>query len=259
MKKTPTYAALATLLITLTTARVFAQNVIIVRHGEAINNTQHQYNGDVQLSKSYPLTAQGIQQAAHSGDALASAYAKNPSAAFTLAVGPFRPGKIAAVFVSPYRRTRETAQIITDKLGIRPEQIFFEPLIGEMFMGKMEGQSSKNFPYGENESDHRRAHEYQGENHEDAVRRLWIFLMKLKELDLDGDIIIVTHGTPARHLQQMGQLILGSHIPEEDFTSLKNFIFTPHLNQHLIDWATFPKPFKNAEFRVLKNLLEAIP
>lgn len=87
--------------------------LILVRHGEAVANTDMRYLG----SRDNPLTERGMWQATQLGRALA-------------------PLPLGAIYASPFRRTADTAAAIAGAHGL---PVTSEPRLAEAAMGTWEG------------------------------------------------------------------------------------------------------------------------
>ncbi len=81
--------------------------IFLIRHGESMQNTKENYNIGLPDHKVY-LTEKGIEEAKLAGEFLES-YIKENEIDLSNSV----------MWVSPYTRTRETANIINDILGIK--------------------------------------------------------------------------------------------------------------------------------------------
>jgi broad specificity phosphatase PhoE len=185
----------------------FSHNMIVIRHGEALNNVKSVFSGKLDESVKYPLTENGKEQVLKTAKVLKHTHHFNNS-------------NIEAVYVSPFLRTEETADILVKEMGIDKKKVIPENLLVECDNGTFEGKLTKDFPYGKF-WDHSRAHEYSGETDEDVLKRTKAFLEKIREKHYNENIIIVTHGTPASQLYTLlSDGALSSHFENAEFRIL---------------------------------------
>src|SRR3954463_10409933 len=108
-------AAAMTLLPSLTLAKTW----IVYRHGESTKNVQHIENGLLKNSDKYPLTENGKK------------FVRKTAAALRDQLGS-RVSKIKDVYVSPFLRAQQTAEIVIGVLGISHSRLQIENLITEI-------------------------------------------------------------------------------------------------------------------------------
>ena len=200
----------------------FAQKWVLVRHGYAVSNEKNVYNGSLEKSSQYPLTELGRSQIADSGKELRDQCHYDDS-------------KIDAVFVSPFKRTQETADILIDAVKLNREKIILDPLLMDVFVGDAEGKSQRHFPIAMNVA---QGHAFNGENREDVGLRMWLFLMGVRKRGFKKDLLIVSHETPLVQLQNLMFQLSHQKITAENLKLLNLFVFTPHLKKLL--YHTFP-------------------
>jgi len=94
----------------------------LVRHGESENNVRSILNSLPEI-ETYPLTQFGKEQITE-------------VAKFLAAVNP------DAIFSSPLRRTKETAEIISSAMGLKVE---FDERLREAGWGEFNGKKAKSF------------------------------------------------------------------------------------------------------------------
>jgi probable phosphoglycerate mutase len=184
-----------------------AQNVVVIRHGEADHNVNKVFNSHLDTPPSN-LTAKGKDQAQSAGRELKEK--------------GYGGARIALVLVSPLPRTRQTAEIVMRELGVDAKKLVLEPGVIECDMGKFEGKSlSETAPYFQNADiwNFPRAREFGAETSEDVARRVKVVVDRLRAAPPAGDVLIVTHGTPAEELL----VLLG--ISRSKDTRLKNAEF----------------------------------
>lgn len=161
-----------------------AQELIFIRHGQ----TEWNVAGRLQGRSDSPLTELGRQQVHAHLDWLAE----------------LRPDQIVA---SPLGRTRATARILADALGLPVE---VEPRLAERCMGRFEGWTLNEVDASSaEEADARIGDPWNyrapgGENYDDMLARVEPLLGELTERAVDR-IILVSHGTLLRAL--LGSLL----------------------------------------------------
>ena len=98
-----------------------AANIYLVRHGETIAATAEERFELLDGQGDPPLGERGVAQAKRIGERLARAHDVEP---------------ISAVYVTPLKRTLQTATPLLERLGIQPE---VERGLREVFLGEWEG------------------------------------------------------------------------------------------------------------------------
>ncbi len=149
---------------------------IICRHGEAENNTL----GILSSIADHPhhLTDKGRMQVKTTARTLQNK-------------------KIDIIISSPFIRTRETAEIIAENIGIAKGDIVIDNRIHEMDSGIWDGKPLKDFlKYYENIDRFEEKIEG-GESYLDIKKRMGEALYDLEKKYKDKNILIVTHSTPA--------------------------------------------------------------
>jgi isoleucyl-tRNA synthetase len=147
---------------------------LIMRHGESENNVLALLNsGD---REKYGLTETGKQQAIAAGTNLAN---KN----------------ITKIYSSPFRRTKETAMLTAQALGISPESVIIDERLREFEFGELDGTShtdyiEKFFPTLINYEQKVGG----GESYLDGKKRFGDFLYELERNFKNENILIVSHG-----------------------------------------------------------------
>ena len=167
-------------------AFAFAQDLIVIRHGEALSNQQNVMSADPLLSKEYPLTEKGRNQVKKAAEDLRNRFGINNT-------------KIRWVYSSPLLRAEETAEILMTELGIDFGKKVIDYAIKEPSYGILEGRNGEKlralFP-GQNPWNNTIASLYMGEANEDLDYRLQTFINRIKIIHTEGDILVVTHGSP---------------------------------------------------------------
>ncbi len=151
----------------------------MMRHGETVGNTQKLWRGNPDTPDS--LTDNGKKQVKSSAASLKGI-------------------NFDYVFVSPFTRAHETADIALAELGLSPDKLIVDPRLGEWnagaefelkpldhFFGTLEAQVDKyNFKAAD------------GESFSDVVKRVGTFLYDLESKYQGKNILIITHGGVVR-------------------------------------------------------------
>jgi broad specificity phosphatase PhoE len=146
---------------------------VLTRHGESELNVTRRVNGDPAVAVA--LTERGREQARALGEQTAH-------------VG------LDACVVTRFGRTRETAQVA---LVGRPVPVFEEPLLDDIDVGELEGQTLDD--YRQWKGVHTRADAFPaGESLDDAARRYAAGFRTLLELPYER-ILVVCHEIPVRY------------------------------------------------------------
>ena len=167
----------------------FSQNLIVIRHGEAEHNVKGIFSSKIQNAYKYPLTSKGKEQLSAAAVELRNKYGYNDQT-------------ISAVYYSPFLRTKESAEVLVEKVGISKSKLIEDVLLVDLDMGFWEEGVEADFF--RSYSKGRRVGEicsalYKGESREDLEKRIRIFLERVKKTSsaTTGDILVVTHGSPA--------------------------------------------------------------
>lgn len=149
----------------------------LTRHGEAESNilqiiSSEEHNG-------HHLTEKGKGQAKKAGEILKS---KN----------------IDLIFTSPFVRTKETAEIIREEIGLPKEAVMEEERIREVKAGAFNGKTIKEYHdfFASKEERFIKAPEG-GETHMDIKNRVGEFIYDIDKRYSGKNILIVTHDSPA--------------------------------------------------------------
>ncbi|MDX2258414.1 MAG: histidine phosphatase family protein [Hyphomicrobiaceae bacterium] len=154
-----------------------------IRHGETDWNAESRYQGQADI----PLNDRGREQARRNGEALAS----------------LLPGIGSADFVaSPLIRTRETMQIVRERLGLPREGYRLDPRLVELHYGDWEGRLLSEIKQTDAADIQRRRQDpYNwrpegGESYADLTERLDTWLGEITR-----DSVIASHGGVSRALR----------------------------------------------------------
>jgi len=145
----------------------------VMRHGDAENITHKIFDGTD--ARGFGLTEKGREQV--------KAAAKK-----------FAGHTISYIYVSPFTRTRETADVMAETLGIPKEKVIIDERLHELNMGTFDGTSDTEAFYA-----YREQHGYAdpfpgGESYQDAKNRFGAALYDFERTHRDSVILIITHG-----------------------------------------------------------------
>ena len=145
----------------------------VMRHGEAENNTKNILSYD--LTDSH-LTEKGKRQAQEGAEAL-------------------KGSGIEVIYASPFLRTKETAEIVADALGIDRSKIIVDNRLHELDFGDFSGKPLAEFvSYRDTYAPHFTEKFPGGESYNDAKRRFGEFLYEIENTLTGKRVLIVTHG-----------------------------------------------------------------
>lgn len=203
---------------------------ILMRHGQAENNTLDVISCN--KNNTHHLTEVGKKQTIKVASAL-------------------KKKKIDLIASSPFIRTKETALIIKDALGLKESQVIFDSRLAEANFGDFDGKKPNEYHAqfsGLAEKFKKRVPN--GENLTDLKKRTMDFLEEIDSKHSGKNILIITHEYPAWMLATgvLGASVESSvKMKEEKGEFLKNaemidlpFIPFPHNNDYEID---FHRPY----------------
>ncbi len=145
--------------------------------------------------------------------------------------------KITKIYSSDFRRTRETAEMAADMLGIPRDQIVFDHRLGECGGGKLEGKS-----WGEHWSllstprDRMFTAPEEAECVFDVKKRATEAVYDIDAQNENEDILVVTHGLPLRLIKYAS---LGRTARDLLRTGWQD-ISDPNASLHELDWRNLP-------------------
>jgi isoleucyl-tRNA synthetase len=193
----------------------------VMRHGEAENNVQDIF--DPSDEKKYPLTEKGR--------ASVRATAKK-----------LKEKNVTRVFSSPFMRTKETADIVADEIGLSAESVVVDGRLRELGFGTFAGQGKKQAYLA-----YRDTHAYdeclpEGESYQDTKQRFGDFLYEIERKYSGEKILIVTHGLGSEVLPAVvagadkaaSKEIAKDCLSYGDFREL-SFVPLPHNDEYELD------------------------
>ncbi len=197
----------------------------VMRHGETEGNVKQIWSCDSHTPD--PLTKLGVEKVKANAEELKSK-------------------KIDIIVSSPYMRTRETASLVAQELGISPESVLPDPRLGEWNVGsEYNGKSIEKFFVVRNAYENR--YEFKmpdGESYAEVLKRMGEFIYDIEQKYSGQKILIVTHGAPARALSQVAEGFTFEKLLEHSarFNNFENaeirtlsFAPLPHNEKHELD------------------------
>lgn len=146
----------------------------VMRHGRADNNVQDIVSSD--RSASIHLTEEGKEKAKASAVSL---------------------GAVDYIYASPFVRTRETAEIVAEVLGVAKDAIVFDDRLVESNFGNLSGKSISEYHAMFPDKMERFSEGPEGgETYTDIRRRMMNFVSELEKKHSGKKILIISHGTP---------------------------------------------------------------
>ncbi len=169
----------------------------LMRHGESESNKSNITN--TKKDAHNPLTELGREQAQVSGEALKSR-------------------KIDIIIASPFMRTKETAEIVRQSVGLPPEALIFDDRLGEISLGRMDGMTNHEYhKFLRSHGGWFNATPEGGESWTDVKRRVGDFLFDIDTKYSSKNILVVAHNSPLRMLGAVNiGAVLGSTAFDHD-------------------------------------------
>ncbi|MFH1967994.1 MAG: histidine phosphatase family protein [bacterium] len=125
--------------------------------------------------------------------------------------------KIDLIFASPFLRTKQSAEIVSDILGI--ENINYDERIIDIKMGEFANRSHEEYAnFFANEEERFTKRPRGGENWNDIIARTKTFLNDTEKQHKDKNILIISHGDP---IWLMAGILKGFEEPEQFLASKK--------------------------------------
>ncbi|MEI8062069.1 MAG: class I tRNA ligase family protein [bacterium] len=226
----------------------------IMRHGESESNVL----GVIDHSnvKKHPLTERGKMEVTESVKRLKKSIEE-------------RGLKISCIYTSPIERTLETANIVSDILGIPQGKIIVDQRLREISCGEFEGKAWTDYHnYFKTDEDKLMERLPNGESNADVKKRVAEFLYEVDAKHENELIIVVTHGLPLRLAHEIAagktnrdMLRKGWEDVAEDTGSHQwvDFVALPHNEEYEFD---MHRPFidgvtwKNEKGQVMKRVPE---
>ncbi|PIT97069.1 isoleucine--tRNA ligase [Candidatus Berkelbacteria bacterium CG10_big_fil_rev_8_21_14_0_10_41_12] len=226
----------------------------VMRHGEAESNVE----GVISARADNPthLTKKGRQQAEEEGENIKNngidpVRGRNlPERPFGRAGGSSHTSSlrdrqrasasngIDFIFVSPFLRTKETAEIVRKILGLPEDHVFIEPRISEIKAEYFDGHTVKEYyNYFSSILERFTKRVPGGENYNDIRLRLGDFIYELERKYTGKNILIVTHDAP---LWVLRGLISGLDNKEIVKEKPRGIYFNENANVIELNFVPFP-------------------
>ncbi len=197
----------------------------LIRHGQARNNVEKIFHKDSENHEE--LTEEGLKQL--HGNAIKL------------------DGTIDIVFSSPFERTKETAEIVCEKIKYPFDKVVFDRRIEEWqvdseYNGKTHGEVMKE--YDEDYVYYPQKKYNDGENFAQATKRIGDFIYEIESKYQNKNILIVGHGGIFKALSFLTKGFTFQDLPalNKDFPNFKNgemrkleFIPVPHNENYELD------------------------
>lgn len=166
-----------------------------MRHGEAKSNTGDFISADPK-DENY-LTDKGKKEVVETGERL-------------------KENKIDLIISSDFVRTKETAEIMADKLGLDKTQIIFDERLREINVGDFAGKTwvEYNEAYGSPLNLLFNHLPTGGENYNDIRKRVMSLLFELDEKYQNKNILVISHGLPLFMMQATLERLSNKQIVE---------------------------------------------
>jgi len=152
----------------------------------------------------------------------------------------FKKEEIDIIFISPFNRTKETAKIIQEILGLGDENVCVDKRLGEMMVKSYEGKT-----WDEYHNDFPKKIEYfdqakdGDESLQDVKKRVMNFLFELEEKYQNKKILIITHGGPV-WLATAGAKMLNAENTLALIRNKKDFYYLGNSEMQKLFFTPFP-------------------
>ena len=145
----------------------------MMRHGQSENNVLDVYCSDPKINH---LTKEGREEVSKTAEELLTK-------------------KITKIYSSPFLRTRETAEIIAEKIGLPKGEIVYDNRLKELEFGDFSGKPGREYcHYMESKSWEFDTRVPGGESFADVKKRFGEFLYEVDKKEQKENILIVSHG-----------------------------------------------------------------
>lgn len=192
---------------------------VLMRHGECETNVKNIINSTEKDLNLYGLTAKGRAEVLASAEKLKSGK------------------KITKIYASDFRRTRETAEIIAEVLGINPKDIVFDARAREINAGDFDGGDwGQRLAYFKTLEDKVFKKVPNGESVFDVKRRITELLYDIDEKEQGEHVLLVTHGLPLR----MAVAAVSGKVARDFLRSGWSDVSDPTASIHELDFKRLP-------------------
>ncbi|MEQ1561179.1 MAG: class I tRNA ligase family protein, partial [Nitrospira sp.] len=189
----------------------------VMRHGQTEGNIKQIWNVDEK--KEDKLTDIGIERVKEAGEFLAEK-------------------KIDMIFVSPFVRAEETAEIVAEKAGIHFDEVVVDDRLAEWNVGnEFDGKDIEDYFSLRNKSEDRYGFKVKdGESYKDVLKRAGEFLYDVESKYSGKNILIISHGATTRALN----LVASGFSYESLYKSTRDFKNFDNAEVRDIDFVPLP-------------------
>lgn len=167
---------------------------LLMRHGESESNAQDVVQTDI--TRSNPLTAKGKEEVAK-------------------AIKELQKIGVTKIITSPFERTKETAELVRNALGLKEEALLHDERLGEIQLGEYEGQSNDLYQeFVAKEATWCHCAPEGGEAWDTVRNRVGNFLYDIDSRYQDEVVLVISHNSP---LRMLGAVLHGSSLEDTDF------------------------------------------
>ncbi len=168
-------------------------NYFILRHGEALSNKEH-FISSFPEKRPSPLTEKGKKQSLKVAEKL-------------------KEKNIDLIFSSDLQRCSKTAEIVGEKLGIKPK---YDKRLREYDIGIFNGEPiEKLVNFFKEEKERFEIRPPQGENYKELIERMYDFIESIEKEHSDKNILIVSHQANLTLLEGKARGLTGEETLEE--------------------------------------------
>ena len=210
----------------------------LMRHGESESNVK-----DIISCKDlniFGLTEKGVEQVKES--------------ALKLKEESQKTGSITKIYCSDFRRTKETADIAAEILGINKTEIIYDVRLRECDSGDLEGHSGRErTAYFKNEEQRLYSGAGGGESAFEIKKRVAEFMYDIDSLNKNEKVLVITHGLPLRMIKEASK----GRTARDMFRSGWQDTSDANASVHEIDFVQMPHD-ENFEIDVHRPLIDSI-
>ena len=164
-------------------AKKSGNRYIVMRHGQAGSNVRNEASTNPERQQENHLTEMGKEEVRTAAQALAKE-------------------RIELIYVSPFTRTRESAEIVRETLGLPPDAVVEDERLREIAVGEFDGRRNEEYHAFFSSVEERFTKRPEGgETFADVRRRMGAVLYELEERYQGKNILILSHGDPLWLLQ----------------------------------------------------------
>jgi len=217
----------------------------VMRHGESESNADDVVQTDRSVAN--PLTEVGVEQVRKAAAALTHS-------------------GITKIICSPFQRTKETAAIVAETLGLSEDEVVFDDRLQEIQIGVMEGKLNQEYRALVKGEDWYTQAPEGAESWLDVKRRVGDFLYDTEKTHTNETILIISHNSPSTGLSLVatGASFSPSFDADDDGKRYENaevrelqFVPLPHNDDFVLD---FHRPYiDNIELYDGETKLERVP